>query len=59
MEDVNMLGLLIGSGIIGYVTAKCGYPIITDTGLFSFKGFIITFTVSTIWFCLYHILFNK
>jgi len=54
-----MLGLLIGSTIIGFVTAICGYPIITDTGLFSFKGFIITITVNTIWFCLYHILFNK
>lgn len=54
-----MLGLLIGSAIIGSVTAICGYPIITDTGLFSFKGFIITIIASTIWFCLYHILFNK
>lgn len=43
-----MLGLLIGSAIISSVTHICGYPIITDTGLFSFKGFIITFTVNTI-----------
>ncbi len=54
-----MLGLLIGSAILGFVTAKCGYPIITDTGLFSFEGFIISIIVNTIWFCLYYILFNK